>query len=169
MTSSLYLRGQPVGERSQDLAKRWGEARIGQHRRGDPCAISVSVPLAALKCPRSPPSTNQEHAPTSSLPLNSPNPEQDPFGKNYNENMRPTDHHPREIFRTPTDASAPPPASLVGPLGSLSFTIPIPERALEEMEGKCTCLTLGTLGFGRRAGVLNLHSTRDCRTSLRAC
>ena len=48
------------------------------------------------------------------------------------------------MFRSPVDPSAPPPAGLVGPLGSSTFSLPGVERALAEMEGGG--------GGGRRAG-----------------
>jgi dynein light intermediate chain 1 len=53
------------------------------------------------------------------------------------------------MFRSPVDASAPPAAGLVGPLGSSSFSLPAVERALAEMEGASSGTTLG---MGRRAG-----------------
>ena len=53
------------------------------------------------------------------------------------------------MFRSPVDASAPPAAGLVGPLGSSSFSLPTVERALAEMEGGSSGTTLGV---GRRAG-----------------
>jgi hypothetical protein len=83
-------------------------------------------------------------------PLNNPTPEQAFLLKNYDENARRADRDPRGIFRTPTDASAPPAAGLVGPLGSSSFSLPTVERALAEMEGASSGATLG--GGLRRAG-----------------
>ena len=53
------------------------------------------------------------------------------------------------MFRSPVDASAPPAAGLVGPLGSSSFSLPTVERALAEMEGASSGTTLG---LGRRTG-----------------
>jgi len=53
------------------------------------------------------------------------------------------------MFRSPVDASAPPAAGLVGPLGSSSFSLPTVERALAEMEGGSSGTTLGV---GRRDG-----------------
>ncbi|KAF8258590.1 hypothetical protein EI94DRAFT_1774165 [Lactarius quietus] len=76
--------------------------------------------------------------------LNNPTPEQAFLSKNYDENARRADRDPRGIFRTPNDASAPPTAGLVGPLGSSSFSLPTVERALAEMEGSSGGATLGS-------------------------
>jgi dynein light intermediate chain 1 len=76
-------------------------------------------------------------------PLNNPTPEQAFLLKNYDENARRADRDPRSIFRTPTDASAPPAAGLVGPLGLSSFSLPTVERALAEMEGSSSGATPG--------------------------
>ena len=54
------------------------------------------------------------------------------------------------MFPSPVDATAPPAAGLVGPLGSSSFSLPAVGRALAEMEGGGSSGT--TLGVGRRAG-----------------
>jgi dynein light intermediate chain 1 len=95
---------------------------------------------------------DQGPKPTPLPPLNNPTPEQAFLAKNYDENARRADRDPRGIFRTPTDASAPPSAGLVGPLGSSSFSLPTVERALAEMEGSGAGASLGGLGLGRRAG-----------------
>ncbi|KAF8260903.1 hypothetical protein EI94DRAFT_1811115 [Lactarius quietus] len=57
-------------------------------------------------------------------PLNNPMPEQTLLVKNYDKNTRCVDRDPRGIFRTPNDASAPPAAGLIGPLGTSSFSLP---------------------------------------------
>jgi len=80
---------------------------------------------------------------------NSRTPEQAFLAKNYGENARHADRDPRGIFRT-LNASVPPAASLVNPLGSSSFSLPTVERALAEMEGASSGATLGD-GL-RRAG-----------------
>ncbi|KAF8261673.1 dynein 1 light intermediate chain [Lactarius quietus] len=92
---------------------------------------------------------DQGPKPTPLPPLNNPTPEQAFLSKNYDENARRADRDPRGIFRTPNDASAPPTAGLVGPLGSSSFSLPTVERALAEMEGSSGG---ATLGLGRRSG-----------------
>ncbi|KAI0252051.1 hypothetical protein BJV78DRAFT_1361192 [Lactifluus subvellereus] len=76
------------------------------------------------------------------------------LAKNYDENARRADRDPRGIFRSPADPSAPPAAGLVGPLGSSSFSVPMVERALAEMESGgsgATTLNVGT-GLGKRGG-----------------
>ncbi|KAH9983550.1 DLIC-domain-containing protein [Russula compacta] len=92
--------------------------------------------------------------PTPLPPFNNPTPEQAFLAKNYDENARRADRDPRGMFRSPVDASAPPAAGLVGPLGSSSFSLPAVERALAEMEGGGgSGVTLGAgMGLGRRAG-----------------
>ena len=57
---------------------------------------------------------------TQPTPLTSPSnltPEQAILEKNHDDNARRADRDPHGIFRTPTDAFAPPAASLVGPSG----------------------------------------------------
>ena len=78
-------------------------------------------------------------------PLNNPTPEQAFLAKNYDENARHADHDPRGIFLTPTVASAPPAARLVGALGLSSFSLPTAKRVLAEMEGR-------SMGGLRRGG-----------------
>jgi len=92
---------------------------------------------------------DQGPKPTPLPPFNNPTPEQAFLAKNYDENARRTDRDPRGAFRSPVEASAPPAAGLVGPLGSSSFSLPTVERALAEMEGIGTGTTLGV---GKRGG-----------------
>jgi len=87
---------------------------------------------------------DQGPKPTPLPPLNNPTPEQAFLAKNYDENARRADRDPRGAFlRSPVDASAPPAAGLVGPLGPSSFSLPTVERALAEMEGSGMGTTLG--------------------------
>jgi len=92
---------------------------------------------------------DQGPKPTPLPSFNNPTPEQAFLSKNYDENARRADRDPRGMFRSPVDATAPPAAGLVGPLGSSSFSLPAVERALAEMEGGSSSTTLGV---GRRAG-----------------
>ncbi|KAH9036025.1 dynein light intermediate chain-domain-containing protein [Lactarius deliciosus] len=130
-------------------AKAWGEAwehdlssDAGIETDGEASARKLYVSLVQDQGPK----------PTPLPPLNNPTPEQAFLAKNYDENARRADRDPRGIFRTPTDASAPPAAGLVGPLGSSSFSLPTVERALAEMEGSSAGTSLGGLGLGKRAG-----------------
>jgi hypothetical protein len=76
--------------------------------------------------------------------LNNPTPEQAFLSKNYDENARRADRDSRGIFCTPTDASAPPAAGLVGPLDS----------SFDGGDGGLRHgRRLGSLGLGRRADV----------------
>ena len=75
--------------------------------------------------------------------------------KNYDGNTRLADRDFRGIFCTPTDVFALPLATLVGPLGSSSFTTQTLERILEEMESSDAGSTLGTLGLGTCASAAN--------------
>ncbi|KAF8256827.1 hypothetical protein EI94DRAFT_1836480 [Lactarius quietus] len=85
----------------------------------------------------------QDSGPKPPPPLNKPTPEQGFLAKKYDENARQAYRNPRGIFHTPNDASAPPAAGLVGPLGSSPFSLPTVERALREMEGSCAGATVG--------------------------
>ncbi|KAF8475262.1 hypothetical protein DFH94DRAFT_683952 [Russula ochroleuca] len=57
------------------------------------------------------------------------------LAKNYDENARRARRDPHSIFRSPVDASAPPTAGFVRPLGSSTFSLPAVERAPAKMEG----------------------------------
>ncbi|KAH8984242.1 dynein light intermediate chain-domain-containing protein [Lactarius akahatsu] len=117
-------------------AKAWGEA--WEHDLSSDAGIDMDGEASARKLYASL-VQDQGPKPTPLPPLNNPTPEQAFLAKNYDENARRADRDPRGIFRTPTDASAPPAAGLVGPLGS-------------SWRASSAGTSLGGLGLGKRAG-----------------
>ena len=178
MTASLYPRRGIVGERSWfygTALTRKREARHEARKRdlfsdagidldGGDGAQKLYASLVedqALKVP----TTSQpfliflirEHSADPALTHNNPTPEQAFLVKNYDKNARREDRNRRGIVRTSTNVSAPPVAGLVGPLGSSSFSLPMVERALAEIEGSSTGATLRGL---RHVGVPTSSSLR---------
>ena len=85
--------------------------------------------------------------------LNNPMLEQIFLAKYCVENARGADYDLRENFRTTANASVPPTAGFVSPLGSSSLSLQTVKRALEETGNSMICANIGSLrlGLGRRA------------------
>ncbi|THH12266.1 hypothetical protein EW145_g110 [Phellinidium pouzarii] len=83
-------------------------------------------------------------------PFNEPMPEQAFLARNYDENAKKGDRDPRAAFKNQNEMPGQIASGIVGPMGSISFSLPNVERALTEMEGGFPATTTGDRKVVRR-------------------